>query len=119
MRRQLIGLLVLVLVSGCSGMSATQLGHTVGTIAGSALAPGVGAPVGALVGLMTGMLVQGQVDKATEHRERQTLSEQMSSRVPGAPRAALATGDSVRVWVDETVREGRVLAGHFDVRYLP
>ena len=104
------------LCAGCAGISPSQLGQTVGTIAGSAIAPGPGAPLGAFVGLLAGMLVQGQVDKVTETRERRALSEQLETAGGSAQSAvALAApqGEPVRVWVDETIRDGRLIAGHF------
>ena len=107
-------------VAGCAGVSPAQVGQTVGTIAGSAVVPGIGAPVGALVGLLTGMLVQGEVDKVTEKRERKELSGQLASRPdsPGSPEPSVQ-GTPTRVWIDETVEQGRVIAGHFDTRALP
>ena len=116
----LVGVLSLLLASGCAAIPPSQVGQTVGTIAGSAVAPGIGAPVGALVGLLAGMVLQGEVDKGTEKRERKELSQQLG--VGSNPSAALerpTQGEPIRIWVDETVREGRLIAGHFDVGYLP
>lgn len=115
MRRRWFGLLVLVLVSGCSGVSATQLGHTVGALAGIAVP--AASPVTTLVGMLAGMMVDHNIQKAEDNRERRSLSDQLGVGSPGASAAAI--GDPVRVWVDETVREGRILSGHFDVRHLP
>ena len=107
----------LLLFSGCAGVSPVQVGQTAGTIAGSAIAPGVGAPLGSLVGLMAGLLVQGQVDKATESRERRELGAQLASATPSpSVEAALPQGPPTRVWVDETVHDGRRIDGHFDAR---
>ena len=119
-RRLLVGVSALWLAAGCAAVPPAQVGQTAGTIAGAALAPGIGAPVGAFIGMVAGMLVQGQVDKATEKRERRELGDQLRT----TPAAAGAEdsgpqGTPVRVWVDETVRQGRMVAGHFDVRYLP
>ena len=61
---------LLMLCSGCAGVSPAQFGQTAGAITGSLIAPAVGAPIGALVGTLAGMVVQGQVDKSTEKRER-------------------------------------------------
>lgn len=120
MRRVLVGVSSLVLVAGCAGVSPSQLGQTAGTIVGAAIVPGIGAPVGALVGLLGGLLVQNEVDKATETHERKTLHEQLAT----APSSAAApeatpTGPLTRIWVDETMRDGRLTPGHFDSRYLP
>ncbi len=121
--RVLVGVLVSgALCSGCAGISPSQVGQTVGTIAGSAIAPGVGAPLGALVGLLAGLFVQGEVDKVTETRERKELSEQLAVGSGPAPPAEASTppqGEPVRVWVDETVLDGRLIAGHFDTRHIP
>ncbi len=106
--------------SGCAGIAPVQIGQTAGTIAGAVLVPGVGAPVGALVGLMAGMVVQEQVDKVTEKRERKELGEQLAvGAAPGSETIPPPQGQLIRVWVDETFQDGRLLAGHFDVRYLP
>ena len=110
----------MVLVSGCAAIPPSQVGQTAGTIAGAALAPGIGAPIGALVGLLAGMVVQGEVDKATEKRERNELGEQLTVRSsPSSELERPLQGEPIRVWVDEIVQEGRLIAGHFDVRYLP
>ena len=120
-RRILVGALVAVSLGGCAGISPSQLGQTVGTIAGSAIVPGVGAPLGALVGLLAGLLVQGKVDQVTETRERKELGDQLAVNTGSAPSDAITPplGEPVRVWVDETVRDGRLFAGHFDTRYIP
>lgn len=109
------------LASGCAGVSPAQVGQTAGTIAGAAIAPGVGAPFGALVGLLAGMVVQGRVDKATEKRERKELSDQLAvgEPSPASPRVSSPQGEPTRVWVDETVQDGRLLAGRFETRVLP
>lgn len=102
-------------------MPPAQLGQTAGTILGAAIAPGIGPPLGALAGLLTGMLVQGQVDRATEKGERQTLAEQLASSSPSVAAEAPSApqGQPMRVWVDETLREGRLVAGHFEMRSSP
>ncbi|MBI3330512.1 MAG: hypothetical protein HYZ96_00200 [Candidatus Omnitrophica bacterium] len=117
--RLLVGVLASgTLCSGCAGVSPSQMGQTAGTIAGAAIAPGVGAPLGALVGLLAGMLVQGKIDQATEKRERKELGEQMTVGSRAAqPAGANASpqGEPVRVWVDEGVSDGRLIAGHFAI----
>jgi hypothetical protein len=66
------------------------------------------------------MLVQGRIDRATETRERRELGEQLQVGPGGAGMDALPTqGAPVRVWVDESMKDGRRIAGHFDVRHLP
>lgn len=115
-----VGIIAVLLLAGCASVPPAQVGQTAGALAGGAIAPGIGAPVGALVGLLAGLVVQGQVDKATEKRERKDLGRELGTV---SNRAAAATplpgGPPVRVWVDEAVRDGRVAAGHFDVRNLP
>ena len=122
MRRRaiLVGAAVLWLAAGCAAVPPAQIGQTAGTLAGAAIVPGIGAPIGAVIGAMAGMLVQGQLDKATEKRERKDLGDQLrpGTADPGGGDAA-PQGTPVRVWVDETVREGRLVTGHFDVRSLP
>ena len=120
MRKVLVGLCSILLCGGCAGVSPAQMGQTAGTIAGAAVAPGVGAPIGALVGLLAGMVIQGQVDKVTEKHERKELGEQLASGVPpSAGENIPPQGEPTRVWVDETLGGGRLVAGHFEVRYLP
>ena len=116
-RRILIGLLVVA--SGCAGVSPVQVGQTAGTIVGAAVIPGVGPPLGALVGLLAGMLVQGEVDKVTEKHERKTLGKELATGPsPTQEDHTPPRGQPTRVWVDETVHKGRLIAGHFDARYL-
>jgi hypothetical protein len=113
-------LLVSLLSVGCAGLPPAQIGQAAGTIAGMAIVPGVGAPVGALVGVLAGMLVQREMDQVVEQRERRELGEQLAAGPqPAAAPPASQPGEPMRVWVDETVQNGRVVAGHFDVRYLP
>jgi len=107
-------------------MPPQQLGQVMGTVAGSVIAPGIGAPIGGLVGLLTGMVVQKEVDQVTEQRERVELGDQLATPPPGAaPEAHVpsltgaAGGGATRVWVDETWRDGRLVAGSFEERYIP
>ena len=118
--RILVGILALTLCGGCAGISPAQAGQTIGTIAGAAIAPGIGAPLGALAGLLTGMIFQKQVDKGTEKKERRELSEQLAGLQAQAPiePQGLTQGQPIRVWVDEMVQDGRTIAGHFGVRYI-
>ena len=106
------------LCAGCAGASPVQIGQAAGSIAGSAIAPGVGTQLGTLVGLVAGLLVQGQVDKVTEKRERVELGSQMASGMPApaTPQEPVMAGTPTRVWVDEAVQSGRMIAGHFDTR---
>jgi len=107
--------------AGCAAMPPQQLGQVVGTVAGSVIAPGIGAPIGGLVGLLSGMMVQKQVDQVTEKRERVELGQQLTTRPSEHPSEASAAfnGTPTRVWVDETWRDGRVVAGSFEERYIP
>ena len=111
----------LVLVSGCAAISPVQIGQTVGMIGGATAVPGVGAPVGALLGTIVGTIFQKRVDQETEQRERKELAEQLgtpavvtSQSKPIAP----PQGEPVRVWVDEFMQDGNILAGRFEVRHL-
>jgi len=108
-------------LSGCSGVSATQVGQTAGTIAGAALIPGIGAPIGTLIGTLAGLVIEQQVDKSREQQERTVLTDQLK-RGPASPGAASTgpfLGVPTRVWVDERVENGRLLAGRFEVRPVP
>ena len=120
--KRVVSVLMSVLVcAGCAGVSPAQVGQTAGTIAGAVIAPGVGAPLGAIVGLLAGMVVQGQVDKVTEKHERKSLSDELATgthRPDVEASAAPPQGQLQRVWVDEIVKDGRLVGGHFDVRYL-
>ena len=119
MRRTSLGVITMLLCAGCAGISPAQVGQTAGTIAGAAVAPGVGAPIGALIGLMAGMVVQGHVDKVTEGRERKELGQELAAgRSPGSEAPTLPHGSPTRVWIDEMVQNGRLIAGHFDSRSL-
>jgi hypothetical protein len=116
----LVGVSACMTAAGCAAVPPAQIGQTAGTLAGGVIAPGIGAPIGALVGALAGMLVQGQVDKATETRERRELGDQLQAPSGGAGADAEAPrGVPVRVWVDESMKDGRRIAGHFDVRHLP
>ena len=112
------GGLAALLADGCAGVPPAQVAQTAGTIVGSAIAPGIGAPIGSLIGLLAGLVVQDQADKANEKQERKDLSGRMGT-VAAEGEGTPPQGEPVRVWVDETVHDGRLLAGHFDVRYLP
>ena len=105
--------------SGCAALPPAQVGQTIGTIAGAAALPGLGAPIGALAGLLAGMVVQNQIDKTTENRERKDLGHELGTGKSGDESAQPPSGEPTRVWVDETTQNGRVVAGHFDARSLP
>lgn len=118
---KLILLLSLAGLGGCVSFSPVQLGQTAGTIAGAATIPGLGAPLGAILGSLLGSVFQKKMDRVTEQRERIELSEQLergSDKNASEARTALPRGEPVRVWVDETVQEGQMMAGHFETRYL-
>jgi outer membrane lipoprotein SlyB len=96
------------------------VGQTTGTIAGAAIVPGIGAPLGALVGTLAGLLVEHQVDKVREQKEQVELTQQLSasSSSQAAGDGERLRGQAARVWVDEQVHEGRLIAGHFEVRTI-
>ena len=90
-------------------------------MAGAVVAPGVGAPIGGLIGLLAGMVVQKQVDAVTEKHERVTLAKELktpSASNSAEPRLA-PIGKPTRVWADETYRDGRLVVGAFEERYIP
>ena len=105
---------------GCSSMtiSPTQVGQAVGAVAGSAIAPGIGTQLGSLAGILAGMVAQGQIDKVTEKRERRALGDQMAHGSQMAAADDAAVGPLTRVWVDETLVDGRLTPGHFDSRHV-
>ena len=107
-----------LLLASCASVPPPQVGQTIGAIVGGGIAPGIGAPLGALVGLLGGMLIQGEIDKGTEKKERRTLGDQLASApAGGGPQPSdVPTGQPTRVWVDETMQNGRLLAGHFETR---
>ena len=116
----LVGIFSLLVANGCAGVSPAQAGQTAGTIAGAAIAPGVGAPLGALVGLLAGMVFQRKIDQVTETRERKELGEQLTAGRPLTSDAGVSPqGEPTRVWVDERIQNGRLIAGHFDTRSIP
>ena len=120
-RRFLVLSTTALLLNGCAAFSPVQVGQTAGTIAGAAAIPGLGAPIGSLVGMLVGMVVQDQIDLATETKERRELGQQLEPEKRGTQSMASdapAPPPPVRVWVDECVERGRVLAGHFEVQHL-
>lgn len=120
LRRVPTCMLSLLLCGGCAAMSPVQIGQTAGTIAGAAAAPGLGAPMGAVLGSLLGLVVQREIDKVTETRERKDLGEQLGTTTAASPpsQAPALSGAPTRVWVDETLRDGKTLAGHFETRPL-
>lgn len=116
-RQLLVGFTALAVASGCAGVSPIQVGQTAGTIAGAAIAPGVGAPIGAVVGMLAGMVIQQDIDKVTEKKERRELNDQLAKKsAPAAASTKQPAGEPTRVWVDETLQNGRLMAGHFETR---
>ena len=116
------GALSVFMVGGCAGVPPAQIAQSAGTIIGSAIAPGIGAPIGSLIGMVAGLVLQDHADRANERHERTVLTEQMGGRGQSAEASGssmVPEGPPVRVWVDETMREGRLVAGHFEVRPLP
>jgi len=115
-----IGCCVL-LSTGCAGVAPQQVGQVVGSIAGAVIAPGIGAPIGGLVGLLAGTVVQKRVDQVTEQHERDELGRQLktASASSAGNGEAPPVGTPTRVWVDETFRDGRLVAGTFEERYIP
>ncbi len=107
----------LIISSGCATAPAA-ISQTAGMLAATAGVPGLAVPVT----LLTGLLLQHHIDKTTETRERRELSDQMAGSVE-APLGSVTPGDPAgqpeRVWVDETVRDGRRIAAHFDSHRLP
>lgn len=112
----------LIVGVGCAAMpSASQVGHTAGGIAGALVAPGVGMPIGALVGTVLGMVIDGQVDKVRQRKEQDDLTRQLAGvpgATPGSSEPAVISGTLTRVWVDERVDQGRLIAGHFEARTI-
>lgn len=102
-------------------MSPAQVGQATGSVAGAAIIPGIGAPIGALVGTLAGLLIEGQVDKSREKKERSELSGQLKppAEAGPSPADAAAFGTPTRVWVDEQFQGGRLIPGHFEVRPIP
>lgn len=101
-------------------MSPAQVGQTTGTIAGAALVPGVGAPLGAIVGTLAGLVVEHELDKVREQKERVELSKELQTPTPAQSlmEREPVSGQPTRVWVDEWLKDGRVIPGHFEVRNI-
>ncbi len=101
-------------------MSPAQVGQATGTIAGAALVPGVGAPFGALVGTLAGLVVEHELDKVREQKERVELSRELQMPTPAQSLGehAPASGQPSRVWVDEWLKDGQVIPGHFEARNI-
>ena len=121
-RTPIVVLMSSVLVAGCAGVSPTQLGQMIGSVAGGAIAPGVGVPLGGLIGNVAGMVVEHQVHKTREQHERVDLSRELqrpTASGQGAPQSSAALGTPTRVWVDEHLQQGRLVAGHFELRPIP
>ena len=111
----------LLVAAGCAGVAPQQVGQVMGSIAGAVIAPGIGAPVGGLIGLLAGTAVQRRVDQVTEQHERVELGRQLktASTSSAGNGDAPPVGTPTRVWVDETFRDGRLVAGTFEERYIP
>lgn len=120
-RRILSQLAILFLITGCASVSPAQVGQTTGSIVGAVLAPGIGMPLGALVGTLAGLVIENQMDKVREQEEHVELTQQLNAPAegPSAQPSETAFGQPTRVWVDETVDNGRLMAGHFEVRNIP
>ena len=107
-------------LSGCAA-SATQVGQTAGGILGSLLVPGVGTGLGSLVGTVAGLVVDDQLDKAREKKERVDLSHELKPHPSDGAVVAQRdepVGRSARVWVDEALVNGTLMAGHFAERVI-
>ena len=114
-------LLAACCVTGCAA-SATQVGQTAGGILGGLLVPGIGTGLGALVGTVAGLALDSEIDKANEKKERVSLSSQLQAKTgadAAVPQRDEPVGQPARVWVDEAVRDGTVMAGHFEERVIP
>ena len=109
----------MLLASGCANVMPHQAGQVVGAIVGSAVAPGIGTPIGSLLGALAGLIVQREVNQSTEQHERVELGRQVKPTGASEPFGPVLAGLLGRVWVDETVHTGRVLAGHFESHPLP
>lgn len=100
-------------------MSPTQIGQAAGTLAGAAIIPGIGAPIGTLVGTLAGLVIEEQVDKVREQKERTDLAKQLNNRPAASTSPERPLGEPARVWVDERLEDGRLLGGHFEFRPVP
>ena len=112
--------------SGCAALPPAQAGQVAGTLLGAAVAPGVGGAVGSMLGTLAGIVLQQGMDKAQEGKERADLGNRLDPDGPGhSPSGGKQGGTQIlignleRVWVDETVSDGRVLAGHYEQRHVP
>ncbi len=124
-RKYILILICLLVASGCSGLPPAQIGQVAGALIGTAVAPGIGAPIGHVIGTLAGVFVQDKIDKETETKERVALGQELNQGPQGsvstaaAPTGATPLGTPQRVWVDESLQGGTVVAGHFEHRYVP
>ena len=100
-------------------MSPTQVGQTAGTLAGAAIIPGIGAPLGTLVGTLAGLVIEQQVEKVREQKERTDLGKQLRDRPAASASPERPLGEPARVWIDERLEDGRLIAGRFEFRPIP
>ena len=114
--------------AGCAGMSPTQSGYLLGSIAGGAAAGPAGAAVGSLVGTLAGALAAKPLEQHREKVERKQLQDQLGAPAPVTAQQPTAPSEiaqpdgpmvMARVWVDERIERGRVVAGHFEERSIP
>jgi uncharacterized protein YcfJ len=68
-RRLAAGIIGMCCLGGCV-TSPTQLGQTAGGILGSLLVPGLGTGLGTLVGTVAGLVVENELDKVRQQKER-------------------------------------------------
>lgn len=125
--------------SGCAGMSAMESGYLLGSIAGGAAAGPAGAALGSAVGSLAGAMVAKPLEQHREKTERKELEAQLGAPEAGAPPAdgsrseppgaaassgrpavgSAGGGTPARIWVDERIERGHVVAGHFEQRSIP
>ena len=107
----------MLLGAGCANIMPHQAGQVVGAVVGSAVAPGIGTPIGSMLGALAGLVVQREMNRVDEKRERVELGHRVKpGDAPGAAPDAAGppAGVLTRVWVDEMLDNGRLIAGHFD-----
>ena len=113
---------VMIASAGCASVSPTQVGQTAGSMAGAVIVPGLGMPIGALIGTLAGLVVEKQIDKGREAKERMDLNKRLVD-APASSTGVLSEspggGQPTRVWVDERVENGRLVNGHFEQRVIP
>jgi outer membrane lipoprotein SlyB len=105
---------------GCASVSPTQAGHTAGAFIGGVILPGIGMPIGTAVGYLAGLVVEKKIDEDRDKKEKVELSQKLQDPPESSNISSnLSAEYPGRIWIDEQVHEGKLIAGHFEERVIP